>query len=90
MRTDSSLLSASAHKFNGPKGVGFLYVRQGTIMTAFAEAGAQKFGMSAGMENVAGIVGMAAALKKNCDEMGHGEAADDGECLHRHTPTSED
>ncbi len=63
------LLSASAHKFNGPKGVGFLYIREGTIMTPFADGGAQEFGLRAGTENVAGIVGMAAALKKNCDEM---------------------
>ena len=63
------MLSASAHKFNGPKGIGFLYVRKGTPLSAFANGGAQEHGMRAGTENVASIVGMATALKKNCDEM---------------------
>lgn len=63
------MLSASAHKFNGPKGIGFLYVRKGTILSSYADGGAQEFGMRAGTENVASIVGMATALKKNCDEM---------------------
>lgn len=61
------MLSASAHKFNGPKGVGFLYIRKGTPMTAYANGGAQEFGMRAGTENIASIVGMATALKKNCE-----------------------
>lgn len=60
------MLSASAHKFNGPKGVGFLYVRKGTKLQSFNDGGAQEFGMRAGTENVAGIVGMARALKDNC------------------------
>lgn len=63
------MLSASAHKFNGPKGIGFLYVRKGTSISAYADGGAQEHGMRAGTENVASIVGMATALKKNCDEM---------------------
>ena len=63
------MLSASAHKFNGPKGIGFLYVRKGTILSPYADGGAQEHGMRAGTENVASIVGMATALKKNCDEM---------------------
>lgn len=63
------MLSASAHKFNGPKGIGFLYVRKGTVFSSYANGGAQEHGMRAGTENVAGIVGMAMALKKNCDEM---------------------
>ena len=63
------MLSASAHKFNGPKGIGFLYVRKGTPLAPYADGGAQERGMRAGTENVAGIVGMATALKKNCDEM---------------------
>ena len=63
------MLSASAHKFNGPKGIGFLYVRKGTPFSPYADGGAQEHGMRAGTENVAGIVGMATALKKNCDEM---------------------
>ena len=60
------LLSASAHKFNGPKGVGFLYIRKGTPIAPYADGGAQESGRRAGTENVAGIVGMATALKGNC------------------------
>lgn len=59
------LLSASAHKFNGPKGVGFLYVRQGTKIASFIDGGAQEFGYRAGTENIASIVGMATALISN-------------------------
>lgn len=59
------MLSASAHKFNGPKGVGFLYIRKGTQLAPFENGGGQEFGMRAGTENVAGIVGMAAALQEN-------------------------
>lgn len=66
---DIDMLSASAHKFNGPKGIGFLYIRRGTKIYPYADGGAQEFGMRAGTENVAAIVGMAVALKKNCDEM---------------------
>ncbi len=63
------MLSASAHKFNGPKGIGFLYVRKGTPLSPYANGGAQEHGMRAGTENVASIVGMATALKKNCDAL---------------------
>ena len=63
------MLSASAHKFNGPKGIGFLYVRKGTHLAPYANGGAQEHGMRAGTENVASIVSMATALKKNCAEM---------------------
>ena len=63
------MLSSSAHKFNGPKGTGFLYVRKGTLLSSYADGGAQEHGMRAGTENVASIVGMATALKKNCDEI---------------------
>ena len=63
------MLSASAHKFNGPKGTGFLYVRNGIEFPSFMDGGAQEFGKRAGTENVASIVGMAAALKKNCNEI---------------------
>lgn len=63
------LLSASAHKFNGPKGVGFLYIRKGTAITPYENGGSQERGMRAGTENVAGIVGMATALKEHCDAM---------------------
>lgn len=61
------LLSASAHKFNGPKGIGFLYVKKGTPISQYSNGGFQEFGLRAGTENVASIVGMAVALKKNCD-----------------------
>lgn len=56
------MLSASAHKFNGPKGTGFLYSRKGIPLKNVIEGGAQERGKRAGTENVAGIVGMAAAL----------------------------
>ena len=60
------MLSASAHKFNGPKGIGFLYVRKGVQIGRFADGGAQEQGNRAGTENVAGIVGMAVALDNAC------------------------
>ena len=63
------MLSASAHKFNGPKGIGFLYIKRGTQISSFADGGAQEFYKRAGTENIASIVGMSIALKKNCDEM---------------------
>ena len=63
------MLSASAHKFNGPKGIGFLYVKKGTPICSYASGGTQEFGMRAGTENVASIVGMAVALKKNYDNL---------------------
>lgn len=63
------MLSASAHKFNGPKGIGFLYVKKGTPICSYASGGSQEFGMRAGTENIASIVGMAVALKKNCEAM---------------------
>lgn len=57
------LLSASAHKFNGPKGVGFLYIRKGVNIGRFADGGSQENDSRAGTENIAGIVGMAVALE---------------------------
>ncbi len=59
------MLSASAHKFNGPKGIGFLYLRKGTPLRSYISGGAQESGMRAGTENVSSIVGMAEALQKN-------------------------
>lgn len=58
------MLSASAHKFHGPKGVGFLYVRKGVPVYNLIEGGAQERGRRAGTENVAGIAAMAEALKE--------------------------
>lgn len=66
---DVDMLSASAHKFNGPKGIGFLYVRKGVELPPFIDGGAQEYGMRAGTENVAYIVGMAVALKNNNDNI---------------------
>ncbi len=63
------MLSASAHKFHGPKGVGFLYVRKGIRLVNLIEGGAQEKGKRAGTENVAGIAGMAAALKESAAHM---------------------
>lgn len=56
-------LSASSHKFNGPKGVGFLYLREGTEVEPFLHGGAQEKRMRAGTENVPGIVGMGKAVE---------------------------
>ena len=58
------LLSASAHKLNGPKGVGMLYVRTGVKLPPFIHGGAQERGMRAGTENVPGIVGFGAAVER--------------------------
>lgn len=62
-------LSSSAHKFNGPKGIGFLYICKGAEIEPFFDGGTQEFGMRAGTENIASIIGMAVALKKNCSQM---------------------
>ncbi len=60
------LLSLSAHKFHGPKGIGVLYARQGIPLSSLIEGGAQEQGRRAGTENVAAIAGMAAALEEAC------------------------
>lgn len=59
-------LSASAHKFNGPKGIGFLFLREGSRIRSFINGGAQESGRRAGTENVPYIVAMAKALENNC------------------------
>lgn len=63
------MLSLSAHKFHGPKGVGVLYARRGIPLTNLVEGGAQEQGKRAGTENIPGIVAMAAALKEACDHL---------------------
>lgn len=63
------MLSASGHKFHGPKGVGFLYFKKGIRLTNLIEGGAQEKGKRAGTENVPGIVAMAEALKESAAKM---------------------
>ena len=63
------MLSLSAHKFHGPKGVGALYVRKGIPLVNIIEGGAQERGKRAGTENLPGICGMAAAMKDACDHI---------------------
>ena len=63
------MLSLSGHKFHGPKGVGALYCRRGFPLVNVIEGGAQERGKRGGTENIAGICGMAAALKDACDHM---------------------
>lgn len=63
------LLSASAHKFNGPKGIGFLYIKEGTKISSFIDGGSQEKNKRAGTENIAYIIGMAAALQKNIERL---------------------
>lgn len=69
VRLPVDYLSASAHKFHGPKGVGFLYVRKNQDLPSFIHGGSQEKGKRAGTENVAGIVGMAEALTIAAQEM---------------------
>ena len=63
------LLSGSAHKFHGPKGVGFLYIRKGVKLLPFMDGGAQEKNRRAGTSNVAGIVGMGEAAQQAMENM---------------------
>lgn len=67
------MLSASAHKFNGPKGVGFLYVRRNRSLNPFILGGGQEKGLRSGTENVAGIYSMAKALEDNTSRLEENE-----------------
>lgn len=70
VQTDNiDLMSISAHKFGGPKGVGALYARKGVLLTSLIEGGAQENNKRAGTENLPAIVGMAAALEKSLDDL---------------------
>ncbi|MBO5048264.1 MAG: cysteine desulfurase NifS [Clostridia bacterium] len=60
------MLSLSAHKFHGPKGIGVLYAKKGILLTTLIEGGAQERGKRAGTENIPAIMGMAAALEEAC------------------------
>ena len=68
------LLSLSAHKFHGPKGVGAFYCRRGIPLASLIDGGAQERGKRAGTENVAGIVGLGAALRLANEEMSEASA----------------
>ena len=63
------MLSLSAHKFHGPKGIGVLYARKGILLTNIIEGGAQERGKRAGTENIPAIMGMAEAFDEACENM---------------------
>lgn len=68
-KTPVNFLSGAAHKFHGPKGVGFIYINPETPLKPFIDGGAQERNMRGGTENVYGIVGLAKALELACNEM---------------------
>ncbi len=68
------LLSVSAHKFHGPKGVGALYARKGVLLSSLIEGGAQERGKRAGTENIPAIMSMAAAFEEACLNLGENAA----------------
>lgn len=68
------MLSLSAHKFHGPRGIGALYVKRGIELTSLMEGGGQERGKRPGTENLSAIMGMAAALKEECTLMEQNEA----------------
>ena len=69
IKDNIDMLSASAHKFHGPKGVGFLYAKKGIKLTKLIDGGTQEYGRRAGTENVPGIAAMAASLKESSEKM---------------------
>jgi cysteine desulfurase len=64
-----NFLSGSAHKFHGPKGIGFVYINNDNILAPFIDGGSQERNMRAGTENIAGIVGLATALEEAMEKM---------------------
>lgn len=68
------MMSLSAHKFHGPKGIGVLYARKGIALTSLIEGGAQERGKRAGTENLPAIIGMTAALEEACFKMAESSA----------------
>ncbi len=68
-KLDVDLLSVSAHKLGGPKGIGFLYIRKGTVLGSLLHGGGQESGRRAGTENVPAAIGFAAAAKEACEQM---------------------
>ena len=68
-RDNIDMLSLSAHKFHGPKGIGVLYAKKGTVLTNLIDGGAQERGKRAGTENIPAIAGMAAALKEATEHL---------------------
>jgi cysteine desulfurase len=62
-------LTVSAHKFHGPKGVGFIYIKNTSSLSPLIEGGSQEFGIRAGTQNISGIMGMALASKISNDNM---------------------
>ena len=70
---DIDFLSASAHKFNGPKGIGFLYIKKGLNINNFMNGGSQEHGLRAGTENVSSIIAMAVALENNCKNIANNQ-----------------
>ncbi|QCK13601.1 cysteine desulfurase family protein [Mangrovivirga cuniculi] len=73
-KLDLNTLAASAHKFHGPKGAGFIYVNKNKRIPAFIHGGAQERGLRGGTENVYGIVGLAKALELSYNEMNEDRA----------------
>ncbi len=71
------MLSASGHKLNGPKGIGFLYIRKGVKVRSFVHGGAQERKRRAGTENVPGIVGLGAAVERAVRTMGERAAREE-------------